>query len=126
MVKTTKLNRIFFEILKRMLISLGSIGINMTKMVEIFSKGLEFSSTKDDNELDYGLVDIPFGNVSNSADFLIANGNVAISSFHCSAIIPKGNVLTCFKTPCVCVCVRAVDHADGGAGGEFLRHPEGH
>lgn len=109
-----------------MLVSLGSIGINMTKMVEIFSKGLEFSSTKDDNELDYGLVDIPFGNVSNSVDFLIANGNVAISSFHCSAIIPKGNVLTCFKTPCVCVCVRAVDHADGGAGGEFLRHPEGH
>ncbi len=88
-----------------MLISLGSIGINMTKMVEIFSKGLEFSSTKDDNELDYGLVEIPFGNVSNT-DFLIANGDLTISSFHCSAIIPKGNVLTCVSKPCVCVCAQ--------------------
>lgn len=40
------------------------MGINMSKMVELFSKGLEFSSTKDETELDYGFVEIPFGNVS--------------------------------------------------------------
>jgi hypothetical protein len=98
-----------------MLISLGSIGINMTKMVEIFSKGLEFSSTKDDNELDYGLVDIPFGNVSNSADFLIANGNVWQSvAFIAVCNYPERECFDLFQNP-VCLC--AVDHADGGAGG---------
>ena len=45
-------------------ITIGSIGINMTKMVAMFSKGLEFASTRDAYELDYGLVETPFGNVS--------------------------------------------------------------
>lgn len=47
----------------------GSMGNDLPKMIEIFSKGLEFSSTKDAYELDYGLVEVPFGRVSNQLAF---------------------------------------------------------
>lgn len=36
----------------------------MPKMVQIFSKGIEFASTRDAYELDYGVVEVPFGRVS--------------------------------------------------------------
>ena len=42
----------------------GSVGIDLPKMIKLFANGLEFSSTKDAYELDYGLVEIPFGRVS--------------------------------------------------------------
>ena len=39
------------------------MGVDLVKMTERFCKGLEFSSSKDDYELDYGVVDVPFGRV---------------------------------------------------------------
>ena len=39
------------------------MGVDLAKMTERFSKGLEFSSSKDDYELDYGVVEVPFGRV---------------------------------------------------------------
>jgi hypothetical protein len=41
----------------------GSMGVDLVKMTERFCKGLEFSSSKDDYELDYGVVEVPFGRV---------------------------------------------------------------
>ena len=41
----------------------GSMGTDLPKMIELFSKGLEFSSSKDQYELDYGIVEVPFGRV---------------------------------------------------------------
>lgn len=40
------------------------MGADLKKMVELFSKGLEFSSSKDQYELDYGIVEVPFGRVN--------------------------------------------------------------
>lgn len=42
------------------------MGVDLPKMIERYSKGLEYSSTKDAYELDYGLVEVPFGRVSSS------------------------------------------------------------
>lgn len=42
----------------------GSMGPDLAKMIGLFSKGLEFSSSKDQYELDYGLVEVPFGRVN--------------------------------------------------------------
>nr|SVE85571.1 EOG090X089S [Daphnia pulicaria] len=72
----------------------GSIGINMTKMVEIFSKGLEFSSTKDDNELDYGLVDIPFGNLTMPTEELEANFSAILKDIESCRAKPFGAFIT--------------------------------
>lgn len=40
------------------------MGVDLAKMIQLYSKGLEFSSTKDAYELDYGLVEVPFGRVN--------------------------------------------------------------
>ena len=45
------------------------MGVDLPKMIQLFSRGLEFSSTRDAYELDYGLVEVPFGRVS--AHFLL-------------------------------------------------------
>nr|SVE74259.1 EOG090X089S [Daphnia barbata] len=62
-------------LLKRKLPNLknGSMGVDIPKMIEVFSKGLEFSSTKDAYELDYGLVEVPFGRLTMPMEELEAN-----------------------------------------------------
>ena len=39
------------------------MGTNLAEMIERLSKGVEFSSTKDNYDLDYGSVSVPFGRV---------------------------------------------------------------
>nr|CAG4647161.1 EOG090X089S [Megafenestra aurita]SVE92466.1 EOG090X089S [Megafenestra aurita] len=51
----------------------GSMGVDLPKMIERYSKGLEYSSTKDAYELDYGLVEVPFGRLTMSMEELEAN-----------------------------------------------------
>lgn len=63
----------------------------MPKMIQLFSKGIEFASTRDAYELDYGLVEVPFGRVSTR--FLVypcsATGNQP-SGFITVQLIRKG------------------------------------
>ena len=40
------------------------MGTNLAEMIERLSKGVEFSTTKDNYDLDYGSVMVPFGRVS--------------------------------------------------------------
>nr|SVE77077.1 EOG090X089S [Daphnia lumholtzi]SVE78935.1 EOG090X089S [Daphnia lumholtzi] len=62
-------------LLKRKLpnIKNGSVGVDMPKMIQIFSRGIEFASTRDAYELDYGLVEVPFGRLTMPMEELEAN-----------------------------------------------------
>lgn len=42
----------------------GTMGTNLAEMIERLSKGVEFSSTKDNYDLDYGSVSVPFGRLT--------------------------------------------------------------
>ena len=45
------------------------MGTDMAEIIERLSKGIEFSTTKDNYELDYGSIDVPFGRVCNVSFF---------------------------------------------------------
>lgn len=74
--------------------ALGSVGVDMPKMIQLFSKGIEFASTRDAYELDYGLVEVPFGRVSTpfSRLSLFSHWQSTMWLYN-SAINSKGNVL---------------------------------
>nr|CAG4642604.1 EOG090X089S [Evadne anonyx] len=42
----------------------GTMGTNMAEMIERLSKGVEFSSVKDNYDLDYGSINVPFGRLT--------------------------------------------------------------
>lgn len=58
------------------------MGVDLSKMIQLFSRGLEFSSTRDAYELDYGLVEIPFGRVS--APFLLLTTGDSAALLYCN------------------------------------------
>jgi len=45
------------------------MGTNMAEMIERLSKGVEFSTIKDNYDLDYGSITVPFGRVSPCCSF---------------------------------------------------------
>ena len=79
----------------------------MTKMVAMFSKGLEFASTRDAYELDYGLVETPFGNVSRPIFSNSLRAICPISGFWLCAVqlFRKGMFWLMFSIPCVSLSV---------------------
>jgi hypothetical protein len=40
------------------------MGNEMKPMIERFANGIQYSSSKDAHEMDYGVVEVPFGRVS--------------------------------------------------------------
>ena len=42
------------------------MGTDLAQMIERFSKGIEFTTTKDQFEQDFGMVQVPFGKVTSS------------------------------------------------------------
>nr|CAG4646360.1 EOG090X089S [Macrothrix elegans] len=72
----------------------GSMGVDLPKMIELFSKGLEFSSTKDAYELDYGLVEVPFGKLTMPTEELEANFATILKDIETCRGRPTGAFIT--------------------------------
>jgi len=51
----------------------GTMGTNLAEMIERLSKGVEFSTTKDNYDLDYGSVMVPFGRLTMETSELEGN-----------------------------------------------------
>nr|SVE75201.1 EOG090X089S [Daphnia dolichocephala] len=83
-------------LLKRKLPNLknGSMGVDMPKMIQIFSKGLEFASTKDAYELDYGLVETPFGRLTMPIEELEANFSTILKDIETCRTRTSGAFIT--------------------------------
>lgn len=54
----------FFPILNNFCSCSGSVGVDLARMIERFSRGIEFTASRDAYELDYGVAQIPIGRVS--------------------------------------------------------------
>nr|CAG4649443.1 EOG090X089S [Scapholeberis mucronata]SVE93694.1 EOG090X089S [Scapholeberis mucronata] len=72
----------------------GSMGNDLPKMIEVFSKGLEFSSTKDAYELDYGMVEVPFGRLTMPLEELEANFSAILKDIESCRARPTGAFIT--------------------------------
>nr|CAG4648010.1 EOG090X089S [Moina brachiata]SVE93083.1 EOG090X089S [Moina brachiata] len=72
----------------------GSMGPDLAKMIGLFSKGLEFSSSKDQYELDYGLVEVPFGRLPMPSEQLEANFAAILKDVESCRGKPSGDFIT--------------------------------
>nr|SVE73632.1 EOG090X089S [Daphnia atkinsoni] len=83
-------------LLKRKLpnIKNGSVGVDLPKMIQIFSKGIEFASTRDAYELDYGVVEVPFGRLTMPVDELEANYSAILKDIETCRARKSGAFIT--------------------------------
>ncbi|XP_057377167.1 large ribosomal subunit protein uL1m-like [Daphnia carinata] len=72
----------------------GSVGVDMPKMIRLFSKGIEFASTKDAYELDYGLVQVPFGRLTMPMEELEANFSTILKDIESCRARTSGSFIT--------------------------------
>nr|CAG4650257.1 EOG090X089S [Sida crystallina] len=78
----------------------GSMGTEMSEMIERFSKGVEFASTKDSQELDFGLVEVPIGKLTMSMEELEANFKAILKDIDSC----RGRVSSPFIVHCYILC----------------------
>nr|CAG4634870.1 EOG090X089S [Alona affinis] len=75
----------------------GSLGVDLAKMIERLSKGIEFTATRDAYELDFGLAQMPIGRINMPTEELEANFDSVLKDLESCRGRPVGAFITrCF------------------------------